>query len=47
MESILFIAVGGALGALGRFWTGIAASALFGKRFPFCRRQQRSRFLVL
>lgn len=34
MESILFIAVGGALGALGRFWTGIAASALFGTRFP-------------
>ena len=34
MESILFIALGGALGALGRFWTGLAASSLFGTRFP-------------
>jgi CrcB protein len=34
MESILFIALGGALGALGRFWTGLAASCLFGSRFP-------------
>ena len=34
MESILFIALGGALGALGRFWTGLAASGLFGSRFP-------------
>ncbi|MBR6625525.1 MAG: fluoride efflux transporter CrcB [Mailhella sp.] len=34
MESLLFIALGGALGALGRFWTGLAASCLFGSRFP-------------
>ena len=34
MDSILFIALGGALGALGRFWAGLAASALFGSRFP-------------
>ena len=34
MESPLFIALGGALGALGRFWTGLAASCLFGSRFP-------------
>ena len=34
MESLLFIAVGGALGALGRFWIGLAASCLFGSRFP-------------
>ena len=34
MESLLFIALGGALGALGRFWTGLAASGLFGSRFP-------------
>ena len=34
MESLLFIAIGGALGALGRFWTGLAASCLFGSRFP-------------
>ena len=34
MDPLFFIAVGGALGALGRFWTGIAASALFGTRFP-------------
>ena len=34
MESLLFIALGGALGALGRFWSGLAATALFGGRFP-------------
>ena len=34
MESLLLIALGGALGALGRFWTGLAASCLFGSRFP-------------
>ena len=34
MQSLLFIALGGALGALGRFWTGLAATALFGGRFP-------------
>lgn len=34
MESLLFIAFGGALGALGRFWTGLATSSLFGTRFP-------------
>lgn len=34
METLLFVALGGALGALGRFWTGLAATALFGSRFP-------------
>ena len=34
MQSLLFIALGGALGAFGRFWTGRAASSLFGARFP-------------
>ena len=34
MQSLLFIALGGALGALGRFWAGLAATALFGTRFP-------------
>ena len=34
MQSFLFIALGGALGALGRFWAGLAATALFGGRFP-------------
>ena len=34
MESILVITLGGALGALGRFWIGLAASCLFGSRFP-------------
>lgn len=34
MDSVFFIAIGGALGALGRFWTGIAVSALFRGRFP-------------
>ncbi|MBQ8664870.1 MAG: fluoride efflux transporter CrcB [Mailhella sp.] len=34
MEPIFFIAVGGALGALLRFWTGIAATAVFGTSFP-------------
>ena len=34
MESLLFIALGGALGALGRFWSGLAATVLFGGRFP-------------
>ena len=34
MESFLVIAVGGALGALGRFWAGLASTPLFGTRFP-------------
>ena len=34
MESLLFLALGGALGALGRFWTGLATTALFGSGFP-------------
>lgn len=34
MESIFFIAAGGALGALGRFWTGIVCTSLFPARFP-------------
>jgi len=34
MESLLVIAVGGALGALGRFWAGLASTSLFGTRFP-------------
>ena len=34
MESLLVIAVGGALGALGRFWAGLASTPLFGTRFP-------------
>jgi len=34
MEPIFFIAIGGALGALLRFWTGIAATAVFGTSFP-------------
>jgi CrcB protein len=34
MGSILYIALGGAAGAFLRYWSGIAASFLFGKRFP-------------
>ena len=34
MESLLVITVGGALGALGRFWAGLASTSLFGTRFP-------------
>ena len=34
MESLLVIAVGGALGALGRFWAGLVSTSLFGTRFP-------------
>ena len=34
MDSLLVIAVGGTLGALGRFWAGLASTSLFGTRFP-------------
>ncbi len=34
MSPLCFIAIGGALGALLRFWTGIAATAAFGTHFP-------------
>lgn len=34
MEAWFIVAGGGALGALGRYWTGIACGALFGKAFP-------------
>ena len=34
MTSILFIALGGALGAFLRYWTGILSGMLFGTRFP-------------
>ncbi len=34
MDSILFIAVGGALGAFCRYVTGLLSALLFGKSFP-------------
>jgi len=34
MASIFFIALGGALGAFLRYWTGILSGMLFGSRFP-------------
>lgn len=34
MSSVLFVAAGGALGALCRYLTGMFASALFGPSFP-------------
>lgn len=35
MNVILAIAVGGALGALGRYWTGIALAQWLGGGFPY------------
>lgn len=34
MTSFFFIALGGALGALGRYWTGLLFSAFYCGRFP-------------
>lgn len=34
MDSIFFVAAGGALGALCRYLTGMFAAALFGPQFP-------------
>ena len=51
MDAVLFVAAGGALGALCRYFTGMAAAAVFGPFFPvgtlivnivgcFCHRQR-------
>ena len=34
MTSLFFIALGGALGALLRYWAGVLSGVLFGRRFP-------------
>ena len=34
MDAVLFVAAGGALGALCRYFTGMAAAAVFGPFFP-------------
>ena len=35
MQKYLFIAIGGALGSLARFWIGATVASRMGTRFPF------------
>lgn len=35
MEKYLFIAVGGSLGSIARYWVGSTISGRFGTRFPY------------
>ena len=35
MREILYVALGGALGACARYATGLAAALMFGKGFPW------------
>ncbi len=35
MQKYLYIAVGGALGALARYWVGVAVTGRMGTRFPY------------
>jgi CrcB protein len=35
MRDILYVAIGGALGAVARYATGLGTAALFGKSFPW------------
>ena len=35
MQRYLFIAIGGALGSVARFWVGTTAAGRMGTRFPF------------
>jgi fluoride exporter len=35
MDKILAIVLGGSIGALCRYWTGLACASLLGSRFPY------------
>lgn len=35
MQKYLYIALGGALGALARYWVGVAVTGRMGARFPY------------
>lgn len=35
MQKYLYIALGGALGALARYWVGVAVTGRLGTRFPY------------